>query len=86
MGYSHLLLLGKEVEYVWTAPFRPSSALYLTMRYFGLLYILISAGLSTWTPGVRHPIMILRHIAHICIVSDWFLLFSEVTRIGPVDP
>ncbi|KAG2139974.1 hypothetical protein BD769DRAFT_1430612 [Suillus cothurnatus] len=41
MSYEYLLLLDKEVKYVWKRPWSPMSYLYLVVRYLGLFLALL---------------------------------------------
>ncbi|KAG1771082.1 hypothetical protein EV702DRAFT_660625 [Suillus placidus] len=41
MSYEYLLLLDKEVKYVWKRPWSLMSCLYLVVRYFGLFLALL---------------------------------------------
>ncbi|KAL4081339.1 hypothetical protein V8B97DRAFT_1922020 [Scleroderma yunnanense] len=36
--YEYFLTLDQEVEFIWKQRWRPSSALYIFVRYFGTLY------------------------------------------------
>ncbi|KAG1771081.1 hypothetical protein EV702DRAFT_1137855 [Suillus placidus] len=41
ISYEYLLLLDKEVNYVWKRPWSLMSCLYLVVRYFGLFLALL---------------------------------------------
>lgn len=39
--YDYILLLEKEIKYVWKRPWTPMSCLYLVVRYLGLVLALL---------------------------------------------
>ncbi|KAG1812798.1 uncharacterized protein BJ212DRAFT_432703 [Suillus subaureus] len=62
MSYEYLLLLDKEVKYVWERPWSIMSLLYLVVRYFGLFLALLCGswgGLLYMPESVSYGLLVL---------------------------
>ncbi|KAL4081343.1 hypothetical protein V8B97DRAFT_10380 [Scleroderma yunnanense] len=53
--YEYFLTLDREIEFIWRQRWKPSSVLYIFVRYFGTLYILTSA-IMTFIPQTNFPL------------------------------
>ncbi|KAG2137664.1 hypothetical protein BD769DRAFT_1637996 [Suillus cothurnatus] len=91
ISYDYLLLLDKEIQYVWKRPWSRMSILYLIVRYFGLvlallwgfslggglLYMPESATILSclWNGAIPHIVVLHKHIARTEFASTVILIW-----------
>ncbi|KAG2144259.1 hypothetical protein DEU56DRAFT_937959 [Suillus clintonianus] len=88
ISYEYLLLLEKEVEYVWKRPWSLMSCLYLVVRYFGLFLALLCAcwgGLLYMPESSQQSLPSYFSCYDLIVLIEWgfsvYFVFAEIILI-----
>ncbi|KAG2033848.1 hypothetical protein BDR03DRAFT_653276 [Suillus americanus] len=85
ISYEYLILLDKEVEYVWKRPWSFMSCLYLVVRYFGLFLAMVCACWGGLLYIPESVIVLLSSCYDLIVLIEWgfsvYFCFAEVILI-----